>query len=380
MTGGAAMAAALVLALATRGGAAPTEEAARDAVARRDFEKARRLYAELQSAHPDALGYAVWEARLTSWLDDYERADALYDRVLARDPEHLEALVGKAYVASWDRRYEEADLLLERAERVAPADPDVAEARAATARARAWRALSIDGSRIEVGTGFQYESYSYTDAAYMAFVRGRYHPGRFRYLLEVQQWDKFDERSTRVGAGVAGRLRPKWPFALEAWVDPGSDVLPEYDLRAGIGRVLPWRIGAGLDYRYAAFPDVRVHIGSLALEYYLPFPGWVTASYYHAFTDADVRARDDDNDAYAIRYHHQVMSPVTLHVGYARGGETYDDLSIDRVGRFEAHTVEGAADVVLTRHWAVRVGGSHQARDNGQSVTTAFAGVSYHWQ
>lgn len=374
------MAMALVLAGAAGGRTADLEAAARDAVARRDFAEARTLYARLAEAHPDELDYVVWQARLTSWLGEYADADVLYDRVLARDPAHVEALVGKAYVASWDRRYDEAAELLERAERVHPGSADVAEARRRNDEARRWRSLAIEEGRVEATAGGQYENFSYTNAAYMAFVRGRYHPGRFRYFLEVQEWNKFEEQSTRVGVGASGRIFSQWPMAVEAWIDPGSEVMPEYDFRVGVGRVLPWRFGAGLDYRYAQFFDSRFQVVSGTLEYYLPFSAWMTATYHQSFTQSDVAKLDRNDNAYSFRYHHQIVPPVIVHLGYARGGESYADLSIDQIGHFEANTVDAAVDVAITQHWAARLGGSYQARDNGDTVTAIGTSVSYRWR
>jgi len=375
-----AAAAALLLVLPTSGRAADLEAMARAAVARRDFAQARTLYARRVAENPDDLDAMVAHARVTSWLDEYDEAQVLYDRVLARDPDHVDALVGKAYVASWDRRYDEADALLDRAERVAPDSTEVAEARRRNDEAQRWRSLEVGTSRVEVTVGALYEDFSYTDAGMMGFVRGRYRPGRLKYLFEVQQWDKFDEQSTRIGGGVSGRITPAWPFALEAWVDPGSDVLPEYDFRAGIGRGLPWRLGVGLEYRLAQFADSLVNIVSGTVEYYFPFPGWATATYHHSFSSSDVAALDQDNDSYSFRYHHQVIPPVIIHAGYAHGVETFEDLSVDEIGRFEADSLEAAVDVAITRRWSVRVGGGYQLRDNDDTVTSMAAAVSYHWQ
>lgn len=380
MTKRLAGAVALVLVGATGGRAADLDVAARDAVARREFAAAGLLYARLAVAHPDDLDYVVWQARLASWLEEYAEADALYDRVLARDPDHGDALVGKASVASWDRRYDEADRWLEHAERAHPGSADVAEVRRRNDEARRWRSLSVEASHVEATVGGQVEHFSYTDTAYMGFVRGRYRPGRVRYFLEVQEWDKFAEQSTRVGAGMSMRIVPKWPMSLEAWIDPGSDVMPQYDFRVGIGRVLPWRFGVGLDYRFAQFSDSHFQVASATIEYYLPFPAWVTATYHQSFTASDLPGLDGSNNAYSFRYHHQIIPPVTIHAGYARGGETYADLSIDQIGHFEANTVEAAVDVAITPHWSARLGGVYQSRDNGDTVTGLGTSVSYHWQ
>jgi YaiO family outer membrane protein len=375
-----AVAAALVLLCTTSGRAADLDAMAREAVARREFAQARTLYGRMVAENPDDLDALTAQARVTSWLHEYDEADALYDRVLARDPTHVDALVGKAYVASWDRRYDEADALLDRAAEVAPDSADVTEARRRNDEAQRWRSIEVGTSRVEVTAGALYEDFSYTDAGMMAFVRGRYRPGRFKYLFEVQQWDKFDETSTRVGGGVSGRITPAWPFALEAWIDPGSDVLPEYDFRAGLGRGLPWRFGAGVEYRLAQFADSLVNIVSGTVEYYFPFPAWATATYHRSFTSSDTAALDRDNDSYSFRYHHQIVPPVIVHVGYAHGVETYEDLSVDEIGRFEADSFEAAVDVAITRRWSVRVGGGYQVRDNDDTVLSMAGALSYHWQ
>jgi hypothetical protein len=140
---------------------------------------------------------------------------------------------------------------------------------------------------------------------------------------------------------VSGKLAPRWPFAAEAWIDPGSDVFPEYDLRAGVGRVLPWRFGAGVDYRYAQFSDSQFQVVSGTLEYYLPFPAWMTASYYHSMTESDVAGLSGDNDAYAFRYHHEVIRPP-VHVG-SRAAAKATPISRSTRSAVEANTSRRAS-------------------------------------
>ena len=136
----------------------------------------------------------------------------------------------------------------------------------------------------------------------------------------------------------------------------------------------------GFAYRYADFSDVRVQVLSGTLEYYFTFPAWVTGTYFYSISQSSRTSLDGDDNAFAVRGHYQALPRLTVHAGYAYGGESYEDLSIDRVGHFQANTVEGGADVAVTEHVSVRLGGAYQLRDDGRTVTTAAASVAYRWR
>jgi YaiO family outer membrane protein len=356
--------------------AADLQHRATEAVEERRFEEARSLYERLAEQHPQTSDYKTWVARLSGWLGDYDRALATYDEVLAWDPGHVDALVGKAYVLGWARRYDEAREVLDEAERLHPDDEQVAEARRHVDRNAAWATPLPFRPKWEGSAGIRYEDFSFADAGQMAWVLGAYRTERTHTFLQVEQWDKFDERSTRLGVGLSGNPRPRWTLAGEVWADPGSEVLPEYDLRLTVGRSLGWGLGVSGGYRYMHFETTRVNVLTGTVEYYFSSPIWVSLSYHRSTSQRRASGDDAQNDSVSFLYHHRLFRRLTLHAGYAYGNESFEDLSVDRTGEFQAQTLHGGADYVITSWLAAGLRISHQERDNGDTVDSVGLSVS----
>jgi len=356
--------------------AADLQQQAAEAVEERRFEEARAFYERLVERHPRNSDYKNWVARLSGWLGEYDRALATYDEVLAWDPGNLDALVGKAYVLGWARRWDEAEAVLGEAERLQPGDAQTALARKRIARAAAWSTPLPHRPTWEGSAGIRYEDYSFADAGQMAWVHGAYRTERTHTFLQAEHWDKFDEQSTRFGVGLSVKPRPRWTIAGEVWADPGSEVLPEYDLRLTVGRSIGWGLGLSGGYRYMDFERTTVNVFTGTVEYYFPFPVWVSLSYHRSASELRLSDEDAQNDSVSFLYHHRLFRRLTLHAGYAYGNETFQDLSIDRVGDFQAQTIHGGADYVVTRWLAAGVQLSHQERDNGDTVDAVGLSVS----
>jgi YaiO family outer membrane protein len=356
--------------------AADLQQRATEAVEERRFDEARTLYEQLSEQQPQRSDYKNWVARLSGWLGEHERALATYDEVLAWDPGNVDALVGKAYVLGWAQRYDEAGPLLDEAERLQPDDPQIALARERIERNAAWSTPLPPRPTWEGSAGMRYEDFSFADAGQMAWVHGAHRTERTHTFLQVEQWDKFDEQSTRFGVGLTVKPRPRWTLAGEAWTDPGSEVLPEYDLRVTVGRSIGWGLGLSGSYRFMEFEHSRVNVFTGTAEYYFSFPVWVSLAYHRSSSELRLSGEDAQNDSVSFLYHHRLFRRLTLHAGYAYGNETFQDLSIDRVGDFQAQTIHGAADYVITRWLAAGLQISHQERDNGDTVDAIGLSVS----
>lgn len=378
-----------VAALAAR----PEEERAAAAVAHGDFAEARALYEALADGPDGTLEQRMWVARLSSWVRDFDAARRAYGEVLAVHPDDVEALLGLARTATWAADYDEADRRLDEVAVLAPDDPDLGAARLQNRHARAWHPVLQHQDDAEVRVGMRYEDFGFADPAHMGFVHGAWLGHGVHPWVEAQYWDKFGETTPRLGTGVALRPWPKWSVAGELWTAPGSDVLAEIEFRLGIGRSLPWGFGVGVDYRHLRFSGSRVHVATGTIEYYFPFPVWVSLNYHRAWTTFDSveaahprgasRGRCDPSalrfgscngqtahDSVSLRYHQQVTRRLRLHLGYASGSQAFQATSVDGVGRFDAQTVDVGLDVELTPRLGLSLGFTREMRHPGGDVNS----------
>jgi hypothetical protein len=379
--------------------ALPLEERAQAAVTRGDLAEARALYRALADGPAGTDEHRIWVARLSSWLKDFDVARTTYLVVLRERPDDTDVLLGLARVETWSGHFDEADRWLDEVEALAPDHPELADARTQNRRARSWHPLVRHRDDSAVTVGFQYEDYDVASAAHMAFVRGAVPVSRVRPWAEVQYWDKFDENTPRLGIGLTARPWPRWSAAGEIWTAPGSDVLAEFELRLGAGRALPWGFGAGVDYRHMRFSSSRVHVATGTVEYYFPFPVWVSINYHHAWTTFDTveaeRPRgasrgtcdpstlsfgscDDSvgNDSVSVRYHHQLTRRLRLHLGYSSGTQSFQALSVDGVGRFRAQAFSVGTGIELSDRVALRLGFAREMRDRGGDVNTVHTALT----
>jgi hypothetical protein len=280
-----------------------------------------------------------------------------------------------------------------------PDHPELEAARLQNRRAREWHPVLRHRDDAEVRVGFQYEDFEFADAAQMAFVHGAWRGYRFHPWVEAQYWDKFGESTPRLGTGVGVRPWPKWSVAGEIWTAAGSNVLAELEFRLGVGRSLPWGFGVGVDYRHMRFDASRVDVATGTVEYYFPFPVWMSFNYHRAWTtfdsvEADAphgasRGRCDPsaldfgscdgetaNDSFSVRYHQQLTRRLRLHLGYASGTQSFQALAIDGVGRFDAQTVSLGVDVELGERLTLALGGAREMRDRGGDVTAVQVALS----
>jgi tetratricopeptide (TPR) repeat protein len=398
VTGRAVLSLALLLP-AVALGAATLEEQAQHAVARGDYVEARTLYERLADGPGGSVEDRVWAARLSSWLRDFDRARRLYLEALAERPDDREILLGLARVETWSNHHDAADRWLDEVARVAPGDPELEAARHQNEYGRAWHPVLRHENDTELRVGFRYEDFDFAAPATMASVRGAWRGYRLNPWVEAQYWDKFGESTPRLGAGVAMRPWPKWSVASELWTAPASDVFAQLEFELGVGRSLPWGFGVGVDYRLMRFSHSRVHVATGTIEYYFPFPVWVSLNYHRAWTTLDSveaaaprgpsRSTCDPsrlqfgtcdsqvaNDSFSFRYHQQVTRRLRLHLGYAYGTQSFQALSVDGVGRFLAQTVDVGVDVELTDRLTLALGFTREMRDRSGNVHVAQVALS----
>lgn len=312
-----------------------------------DIGGARDRYRQALDLAPDDLEARFGYARTSAWMRDYSEAEAAYRAGLGQAPEAVEGLVGLADVLAWTGRYAEALEVLARAERLEPANPDVARRQGRASRRRGDRAgakaayrrtLALAPGDAEATRALAELAAETTSSLEVAYTRERLSDAKaarfgtdantiaslqytytgFRQLAllgRITYSDKFGDHEVnqddfQFAAGAAWRVRPRTTLRAEAAIGPDADTLPafagEAELLQGLRLPRGGGVVLGLGYRYLSFnrvvrffeggaratadPEATVHIITPSLEWDSPWPLVVFARYYYSITDFEAIA------------------------------------------------------------------------------------------
>lgn len=371
------------------------EKAARKLVTEQKFAEAREVYEKLLKLDPDNVDYENQVGRISAWMKDYSTATAMFDQVLKQEPRNAEALVGKAYVEMWQHHYAAAEDLLAQAKTLSPDDVDVEmalarlchyQSRERAAKDHVARAIKLDPNNseaqdlkgeidpprpVELKVGFNQDRFSFTTPGNMGFVSAGWIGESNQITLQYEEWSLFGERTRRAGLNFEKKLSGGWWLRVGTMNGPGAVVVPRQEYTAGVSHALPKHFAFDLDYQLMRFRAADVHVASPVLTYYFTKPVWVSMTYDNGWTEwRDGAAPQAVNHSWLGQYYQQVAKPLVLHVGFARGGEDFETLTVDRLGVFLANTYLAGADFPISRGYSVELFCSYQTRSNDQHQTS----------
>lgn len=302
--------------------AAAPPDAARAAVAARDYAGAQRVLEQHLATTPDDDESRFLLARVLAWRGQPDRALPIYAALLAREPDNADYLFGQGQALLWAGRAGEALSPLERAQALVPDYPELA---AALAQARAASASGASNATpTTAGTGPTAPSIAAADEGPVARtgVAGIGVSVRNEWLDRgLDDW-----RAYRVDAASVPRDALGWYGAINHEQRFGlSDTGVEFGLVApfGAGWTVQAEIGGapGAEFLPRGYGDLRLQ---RALD-----GGWVVgASVRHtAYRDTDV-----DRLALGVeRYAGNWRAGYTLNLTAAAGERLVGhDLSLDR--------------------------------------------------
>ena len=329
------------------------------------YVEALDAFRRLASANPNDHEARLWIARLHGWMGHPDQAEPVYRSVLLEDPNNLEAMVGLAEILIARHAAREALAILERAEPLAPDDAAVlallGEANreaGETTRALAYmeRAVAIQPSedhrrlleqtrmfyrhRIEATGLFEDFNQSIADTAGANVTANIRLNDRLRVFGRGQVQRKFGVREERGGLGLEWRWTAATTIVAHALVGPGDRVLPRHDRLFEIDYTrgpIEWTAW----YRYIEFPIARVSVLSPGVT------GWVNDrlnlgfKYHLAITEFGGTSSIQEGHSILVNAAYRTYPRVWLNAGYARGVESFDTFSTDRLGEFRGNTVSG---------------------------------------
>ena len=364
-----------VLFAALDGEKVETEQSAAAAVAANHFAEARTIYRTLESQYPDRSDYSIWVGRLSGWLADYVAASNEFQSVLRHNPDNLEALLGQAYVLLWQRRYREAEEVLRKAESLQPDNPEITLAWAkrfryggdrGAAAQYVGRALTLDPTNrdalemqgelakpdsVELIFGYGADRFSFAPTGQSGWVSGSWLNSRGNTMVRYEEWSRFGQRATRGGFGGSLNVTPQWTIWASSLFGSNGAVFATQDHSLGFSRKLTRGWVLGSQYRYLKFDQAKVQIVAPSLEYYFKKSAWVSATAAWSTTAyAGVSGGSDQSGAFRILCHKGITHRLAISGGYARGTESFSDLSFDRIGHFVANTYIGGGEFRLNRN------------------------------
>jgi YaiO family outer membrane protein len=355
------------------------------------YDEALTAFQEVVAANPNDRQARLAIARLHMRMGHPDRAEAVYQGVRLDDTTNLEAVLGvaDARIAQW--RSEDALEALERAEELAPENPRVLEAlgrthqeagRSTLAVAYMQRAVSLSSApayrmsleRARAAHQNRLEVRSFAEE----FSGSTPKSGNGDVSLNIRLTDtvrvsgrgqmqrKFDVDDARGGAGVEWRWTPATTIVAQALVGPGNRVLPKGDVLAGVNYTTGPMSAMG-SVRFFNFEGARVTTLSPALTFWPTERLSVGLRYALSVTDTPMFLTTSMGHSAQMNGSYQVFPRVWLDLGYARGVEDFDYLSIDRIGAFQANT--GSAGVRVDLPWLTSLVGTYERQQRQDDST-----------
>lgn len=383
--------------------AVPYEDAVRMARAG-DTVRALAAFQALVAANPDDFDSHVWLGRLLARVGRRDEAIRLLRDVIARSPRQVDARVvlgaalltggrvDEAYAAVQDAealepdsadvlalkgrvlrhlgRPSEAYVALDAAHTLSPRDEDIDIVRERTRR--------IVAHRAHVGVARE-ASQDGIPAASIVDADIDLHLDDSRRVFGRVQWQqRAGADDTRAGGGVEWRVARRVLGRGALLVSPGSprvaraDVFGELEFAAG-------RTQPAIGVRYLDFAGARVWILAPSISVDLNDNVAVAARYYRSESEFLPLGQRASNDSGAIMGRWQASRRLSLSAAYARGNESFDILSVDRLGRFRADTIAGGARIDLRSLTSLGLGVEHQWRTGDRRLTRVTVDIVQHF-
>jgi YaiO family outer membrane protein len=340
---------------------------AKTAVSEKRFSDALTLYRTLQAGQPDDVDDILWVARLSAWTGDHTGAADFYSRALALDPNNVDALVGKANVLMWQAAYQDAFVLLTEARELAPSDPDVElawsryfhwQGNDREAKLHVEKCLAVDGNNpealqlertlipdhiVEFRIAYEGDTLPGTTPGAIEQFGVSYFSRRGDVGFDFFHLSRFGESGSRGGLRLGRKFGNLFSLRAAALFGGGGYIVPKQDLSLGISRTVAHGLELGADYRYIAFPALKVYAAIGEMDYYFEKPIWILTSV------AANRVEGATTPAFLARINYRIAKNWTVQAGYGHGTEIFQLALPTDFGAFRRDSYIGGANFSFTR-------------------------------
>ena len=369
-----------------------------------DTLRALQAFQALVAANADDFDSHVWLGRLLTRVGRRAEAITLLRDVIARSPRQVDARVALGAALLTSGRVEDAYAVVEDAEALAPQSADVLALKGRVLRhlgrpSEAYVALDaahtlsprdedvsivrertrrIVAHRAHVGVAREASRDGIPEASIVDADIDVHLDDTRRVFGRVQWQERAGSDDTRAGGGVEWRLGRHVLSRGAVLVSPGSPRVARADLYGELefaaGRTQP-----AIGVRYLDFLGARVWIVAPSISVDLNDNVALAVRYYRSESEFLPAGRRAGNDSGAIMGRWQVARRLSLSAAYARGNESFDILSVDRLGRFRADTVAGGARIDLRSLTSVGLGVEHQWRTGDRQLTRVTIDLVQHF-
>jgi YaiO family outer membrane protein len=369
-----------------------------------DTLRALQAFQALVAANAEDFDSHVWLGRLLTRLGRRAEAITLLRDVIARSPRQIDARVALGAALLTSSRVEDAYAVVKDAEALAPQSAEVLALKGRVLRhlgrpSEAYVALDaahtlsprdediaivrertrrVVAHRAHVGVAREASRDGIPDASIVdADVDVRLDDTR-RVFGRVQWQERAGFDDTRAGGGIEWRLGRHVLSRGALLVSPGSPRVARADLSGEVefatGRTQP-----AIGIRYLDFLGARVWIVAPSISIDLNDNVALALRYYRSESEFLPAGRRAGNNSAAIMGRWQAAPRLSLSAAYARGNESFDILSVDRLGRFRADTVAGGARIDLRSLTSLGLGVEHQWRTGDRQLTRITVDVVQHF-
>jgi Tfp pilus assembly protein PilF len=342
---------------------------------------------KIAAANPNDHLTRLWIANVQDRMGHPEIAEPVYRSIVLEDPENVDAWVGLGTSLLQQDQIEDGLVALRRAEQLAPQNPGVLAAlgsgyrlagedvqsisyyqQLVTTLPTPTNAMTLENARRQHGHRLESQTYGEDFNGTTETTKGSDLALNFRLSETVrvigrgQLQTKFGRREDREGAGVEWRWTPWGTLIGQVLVGTDNRVLPQRDF---LGRV---------DYgyhratytgtlRYFDFFGANVFMLSPAVTVEAT-PRWTFGLRYALTTTETSTTTSVNGHTIDVRAAHEIARRVWARAGYVRGVENFDNLSVDRIGDFKAHTANVGVQFLLPSLTSIVGGYDYQWRDD----------------
>lgn len=357
-------------------------------------------FRSLAARNPRDLDARVWMARLLVWTGERREAEQTFRAVLAEAPGAVDAMLGLASLLAADGRIGEALGILSRAERL---HPERAETLAALGRVHRLagrtglalsyyeRAARLAPGDADVTGGLETTRLQHRHRAHATFSFERFSSptpagrtgdmglnlrldDRLRLEIHQQVQGRFGRTEARLGAGLEWRLHRATVVRAGLSGAAGAEVFPGLDVAAEVERS-----GARADLagsvRFARFSTAAVWVAAPGVTVPVNERLAVSGRYYASFTSFEAAAGTVVNHSVRLAMRARIRPRLYVDGSYARGNESFETFSIDRIGRFRADTFGAGLRLDTTSLASLTVASEYQ-RGRDRRLVRVTAGVT----
>jgi YaiO family outer membrane protein len=374
----------------------PTHAEAAELARQGNDQAALDAYRRLAAANPRDHQARLGIARLHLAMGHPELAEPVFRSVLLEDPTNAEAMIGVGTSLTELGRVDEALIQLDRATKVAPGNADAMAAlgraylkarnttlavsylqQAVAAAPTPENVLALEDARrvhghsVQLGGLFEHFDTGIDDSWGGDLRLNVRLEDRLRLLARGEVLDKFGVSDARGGAGLEWYVRPDTVFTIQGLGGPDNLVLPRVDGRVSLTyqpRAVAWSAAA----QVTDFSTATMTTLSPEVTWWADSRTSIGLRYTLAVTSLD--GADDLvlASSGALTGSYRFAPRAWFNLGYWFGIEDFDTLTVDRIGRFSAHTVGGGLGFDLRTLTTIQATYQYQWRAGDNTLNRAL--------